>query len=67
MGGKETKKSWCGHIAQLSGGFFNLRGNCARELGRGRWTSDLAGEKSGKEEPWEARVLELQEDGAKRV
>ena len=39
----------------------------ARELGRGRWTSDLAGEKSGKEEPWEARVLELQEDGAKRV
>ena len=29
--------------------------------GQGRWTSDLTGEKTGKEEPWEAHMSELQE------
>ena len=36
---------------------------CVAGQGQGRWTSDLTGEKTGKEEPWEAHMLVIQEYG----
>lgn len=36
---------------------------CVAGQGQGRWTSDLTGEKTGKEEPWEAHMLAIQEYG----
>lgn len=36
---------------------------CVAGQGQGRWTSDLTGEKTGKEEPGDAHMSELQECG----
>ena len=36
---------------------------CIAGQGQGRWTSDLTGEKTGKEQPWGAHVSQLQEHG----